>query len=55
MWVLDDLIAAGKVRYVGASNFSGWQLMKALAIADRYGWVRHAAHQVSYSLAVPGL
>jgi aryl-alcohol dehydrogenase-like predicted oxidoreductase len=50
--VLDDLVTAGKVRYVGASNFSGWQLMKALAIADRYGWVRHAAHQVSYSLAV---
>jgi aryl-alcohol dehydrogenase-like predicted oxidoreductase len=49
--VLDDLVTAGKVRYVAASNFSGWQLMKSLAVADRYGWVRYAAHQVSYSLA----
>ena len=49
---LDDLVTAGKVRYVGASNFSGWQLMKALAIADRHGWTRYAAHQVQYSLAV---
>lgn len=47
---LDELVRAGKVRYVGASNFSGWQLMKALAAADRRGWPRHVAHQVYYSL-----
>src|SRR5689334_14551707 len=34
---LDDLVRAGKVRYIGASNFSGWQLMKSLAVAERYG------------------
>lgn len=47
---LDALVRAGKVRYVGASNFSGWQLMKALAVADRHGWPRYVAHQVYYSL-----
>ncbi|MBA3684104.1 MAG: aldo/keto reductase [Planctomycetes bacterium] len=47
---LDDLVRAGKVRYVGCSNFSGWHLMKSLAIADRYGWPRHVAHQAYYSL-----
>jgi aryl-alcohol dehydrogenase-like predicted oxidoreductase len=47
---LDDLVRAGKVRYLGVSNFSGWQLMKSLAIADRHGWTRHVAHQVYYSL-----
>lgn len=47
---LDQLVRDGKVRYVGASNFSGWQLMKSLAIADRRGWPRHVAHQVYYSL-----
>jgi aryl-alcohol dehydrogenase-like predicted oxidoreductase len=49
---LNDLVSAGKVRYVGASNFSAWALMKSIAIADRYGWERYAAHQVQYSLAV---
>ncbi|WP_407167937.1 aldo/keto reductase [Bradyrhizobium sp. ORS 111] len=48
---LDALVRAGKLRYVGASNFSGWQLMKSLAIADHHGWPRYAAHQVYYSLA----
>jgi len=48
--VLDDLVAAGKVRYIGASNFSGWHLMKSLAASDRYGWSRYVAHQVYYSL-----
>ncbi len=47
---LDVLVRAGKVRYVGVSNFSGWQLMKSLAIADRYGYPRYVAHQVYYSL-----
>lgn len=47
---LDTLVRAGKVRYVGVSNFSGWQVMKALAVADRYGWPRYVANQVYYSL-----
>src|SRR5579871_1729090 len=48
--VLDDLVRAGKVRYVGCSNYSGWHLMKSLAVADRYGWPRYVAHQAYYSL-----
>jgi aryl-alcohol dehydrogenase-like predicted oxidoreductase len=47
---LDTLVRAGKLRYVGVSNFAGWQLMKSLAVADRHGWPRHVAHQVYYSL-----
>jgi aryl-alcohol dehydrogenase-like predicted oxidoreductase len=47
---LDDLVRAGKIRYLGVSNFSGWQLMKSLAIAERYGWSRYVAHQAYYSL-----
>ncbi|MET8430863.1 aldo/keto reductase [Nocardia sp. NPDC004860] len=47
---LDELVRAGKIRYVGASNFAGWQLMKSLAAADRYGFPRYVAHQVYYSL-----
>lgn len=48
---LDDLVQSGKVRYIACSNFSGWHLMKSLAISDRYGWNRYVAHQVYYSLA----
>jgi aryl-alcohol dehydrogenase-like predicted oxidoreductase len=47
---LDALVTAGKLRYIGASNFAGWQLMKSLAIADRHGYPRYVAHQVYYSL-----
>ncbi|MGI4878434.1 MAG: aldo/keto reductase [Janthinobacterium lividum] len=47
---LDQLVRAGKIRYVGGSNFSGWHLMKSLGVADRYGFPRHVAHQVYYSL-----
>jgi aryl-alcohol dehydrogenase-like predicted oxidoreductase len=47
---LDVLVRSGKIRYVGVSNFSGWQLMKSLAIAERYGYPRYVAHQVYYSL-----
>ena len=47
---LGDLVSAGKVLYVGASNFSGWQLMKSLAAADRHGWPRYVANQAYYSL-----
>jgi aryl-alcohol dehydrogenase-like predicted oxidoreductase len=47
---LDDLVQSGKVRYIACSNFSGWHLMKSLAVSDRYGWTRYAAHQAYYSL-----
>lgn len=47
---LDHLVRAGKVRYLGVSNFSGWQLMKSLGIADRHGWSRYVANQAYYSL-----
>jgi aryl-alcohol dehydrogenase-like predicted oxidoreductase len=47
---LDGLVRSGKVRYIACSNFSGWHLMKSIAISERYGWARYAAHQVYYSL-----
>jgi aryl-alcohol dehydrogenase-like predicted oxidoreductase len=47
---LDQLVRAGKIRYIGCSNFSGWHLMKSLAASDRHGWPRHVAHQAYYSL-----
>jgi len=47
---LDTLVTSGKVTYVACSNFSGWQLMKSLAISDRYGWPPYIAHQAYYSL-----
>lgn len=50
MKTLDELVRSGKVRYIGASNFAGWQLMKAQAIADRYGYEKFSVHQVYYSL-----
>ncbi|HEY8385706.1 MAG TPA: aldo/keto reductase [Porticoccaceae bacterium] len=50
LYTFDLLVREGKVRYVGASNFAGWQLMKSLATADSHGWPRYVAHQVHYSL-----
>jgi aryl-alcohol dehydrogenase-like predicted oxidoreductase len=47
---LDGLVRAGKIRYVGCSNFSGWHLMKTLAAAERLGVTRYVAHQAYYSL-----
>ncbi len=47
---LDTLVQSGKVRYIACSNFSGWHLMKSLAVSERYGWARYVAHQVYYSL-----
>jgi aryl-alcohol dehydrogenase-like predicted oxidoreductase len=47
---LDDLVRAGKIRYIGGSNFSGWHLMKSLAVSEKYGLARHVAHQAYYSL-----
>jgi aryl-alcohol dehydrogenase-like predicted oxidoreductase len=50
MSALDTLVTSGKVRYLAASNYAGWQLMKALAVADARGYERFAAQQVYYSL-----
>ncbi len=47
---LDTLVRDGKVRYIGCSNFSGWHLMKALSISERYGWASYVVHQAYYSL-----
>lgn len=47
---LDELVRAGKIRYLGVSNFSGWHLMKSLALAERHRWTRYVAHQAYYSL-----
>ena len=47
---LNNLVTSGKVRYIACSNFSGWHLMKSLAVSDRYGWARYVGHQVYYSL-----
>jgi aryl-alcohol dehydrogenase-like predicted oxidoreductase len=50
MAALDALVQSGKVRYVGVSNYAGWQLMKALAIADSHGYERFVTQQIFYSL-----
>jgi aryl-alcohol dehydrogenase-like predicted oxidoreductase len=47
---LDGLVKSGKVRYLACSNFSGWHLMKALGISDKYGWERYTSYQGYYSL-----
>lgn len=47
---LDNLVQSGKIRYIAASNFSGWHLMKSLATSDLRGWSRYVGHQVYYSL-----
>jgi aryl-alcohol dehydrogenase-like predicted oxidoreductase len=47
---LDSFVREGKVRYTACSNFSGWHLMKSLAVAEKYGWTRFASQQVYYSL-----
>jgi aryl-alcohol dehydrogenase-like predicted oxidoreductase len=47
---LDGLVKAGKIRYIGCSNFSGWHLMKSLAASERHGLARYVAHQAYYSL-----
>ena len=47
---LDNLVRDGKIRYLAASNFSGWHLQKSIDISRQYGWARYVAHQVYYSL-----
>jgi aryl-alcohol dehydrogenase-like predicted oxidoreductase len=44
------MVRSGKVRYIGCSNFSGWHLMKSLAVSEKYGLSRYVAHQAYYSL-----
>lgn len=48
---LDDMVTSGKVRYIGASNYAAWELMKALGISEQKGYVRYISTQTSYSLA----
>lgn len=48
---LEDLVREGKIRYIGCSNYSGWQLMKSLSVSEKYGWSRYIAHHAHYSLA----
>eukprot|EP00331_Platyophrya_macrostoma_P027785 CAMPEP_0176451730 /NCGR_PEP_ID=MMETSP0127-20121128/28044_1 /TAXON_ID=938130 /ORGANISM="Platyophrya macrostoma, Strain WH" /LENGTH=328 /DNA_ID=CAMNT_0017839909 /DNA_START=82 /DNA_END=1068 /DNA_ORIENTATION=+ len=47
---LDEMVRAGKVRYIGASNVPAWQVMKALSFSEKYGWARFEAMQYYYSL-----
>lgn len=48
----DQLVASGKVRYIGVSNFKAWQMMKALGVSEANGWSRFVAAQYQYSLVV---
>ena len=50
MRTLDDLVRQGKIRYIGCSNFAGWQLMKALAISKELNLERFVTLQALYSL-----
>lgn len=47
---LDDLVRQGKVRYIGCSNFAGWQLMKALSISEKYSWEKFITLQAYYNV-----
>ena len=48
---LDDMVSSGKVRYIGASNYAAWELMKAAGVSERKGYVSYISTQTSYSLA----
>jgi aryl-alcohol dehydrogenase-like predicted oxidoreductase len=50
MSTLDTLVRAGKIRYIGCSNFSGWHIMKSQSVAEKYGYPRFVANQTYYSL-----
>ena len=49
---LDDMVRAGKVRYVGLSNYTGWQVQKAVALAREHGWTSPVTLQPQYNLLV---
>lgn len=51
----DDLVTAGKIRYIGVSNFKAWQVMKALGVSESHGWAKFIAGQYQYSLVVRGI
>ncbi len=55
MRALEDLVTQGKARYIGCSNFSAWQMMKCLAISERYGWNKFVTLESMYSLAARAL
>jgi aryl-alcohol dehydrogenase-like predicted oxidoreductase len=55
MRAMNDLVSQGKVRFIGCSNYSGWELMKCLAIAEKYGWNKFITLEAMYSLAARGL
>jgi aryl-alcohol dehydrogenase-like predicted oxidoreductase len=48
---LEDLVRAGKVRYIGVSNHAAWQIMKGLGVSERHGWSRFESIQAYYSIA----
>ncbi|HYD17008.1 MAG TPA: aldo/keto reductase [Patescibacteria group bacterium] len=50
MGTLNDLVKAGKIRYIGASNFSGWHVVKSQNVAEKYGWAKYVSYQGYYSL-----
>jgi len=50
MEAFDSLVRSGKVRYIGCSNFCGWQLMKSLWVSDKHGFQRYISQQIFYSL-----
>lgn len=52
---LDDLVRQGKVRYLGASNYAGWHLAKALGVSERMGWARFECVQPEYNLIARGI
>ncbi len=52
---LDDAVSAGKIGYYGFSNFTGWQITKAVHLAERHGWALPATLQPQYSLLVRGI
>jgi len=47
---LDSLVKSGKVRYIGASNYAGWQLQKAIDLSNRHGWEQFTCLQPLYNL-----
>ena len=50
MRALEDMVASGKVRYIGASNYAAWQICRCNDIAERYGWARFISTQAHYNL-----
>ena len=52
---LDDAVSAGKINYVGLSNFTGWQLQQAVGVAERHGWAAPVTLQPQYNLLVRGI